>query len=477
MKTLIITSIATVLLSATGCESILDENVYSELTPDALNTLEGTNALLYSAYSSASLLPIGNGGVAYYFMSAMPSGEAWNEGGNIEASLRPLTNFAWDSNLGFFDETWRVPYAAIRDANLLIEGLPSSSLPDETKTQILAEARFIRAFSYDLLYGWFGPVPLVTPETTSDYYPPRATDEDIRSFIEQELRTAVDQLPLNQADYGRATKGAALGILTKFYLNTHQWEKTVETAREIIALNRYQLLADYASVFSLANEGNRELLWVLTRAAQGGAQYINALTFPTDYPLLPNQGVYAARTYLYDDFVLSFEDTDTRRNHIVTEYKNTSGQHITLLGNDRSLSLKYEFDPEASGPGMGNDIPVVRYADILLSLAEALNELDGPTEEAIGLVNQIRDRANQHLVEPLHSGDFDKASLRARIYQEREWEFYAEAKRREDQIRQGIFVEKAVNERGKNADDHHELFPIPQAEISANPNLVQNEGY
>ncbi len=477
MKKLIITSTVAVLVSLAGCESLLDENVYSELTPEALNTLEGTNALLYSAYSSASLLPASNGGVAYYFTDAMPSGEAWNEGGNIEASLRPLTNFAWDSNLDFFAEMWRVPYAAIRDANLLIEGLPSSSLPDETKAQILAEARFIRAFSYALLYGWFGPVPLVTPETASDYYLPRATGEEVRAFIEQELRDAADQLPLIQADYGRATKGAALGVLTKFYLNTRQWEKTVAIAREIIALNHYQLLPTYAEVFSLSNEGNRELLWVLTRTAQGGAQFINALTFPTDYPLLPNQGVYAARTYLYDDFVLSFEDTDTRRNHIVKEYTNTSGQHIALLGNDRSLSLKYEFDPEASGPGMGNDIPVVRYADILLSLAEALNELDGPTEEAIGLVNQIHDRANQRQAEPLRLTDFDQASLRVRIYREREWEFYTEAKRREDQIRLGTFIEKAVNERGKNADAHHVLFPIPQTEISANPNLVQNEGY
>lgn len=471
MKKYILSSVIAMSLLL-GCD-ILDENVYSELTPDVLNTEDGALSLLYSSYSNATLVPMGNGGVQYYFLAAMPSGEAWNQGGNIEAILGPLTNFTWDSNLSFFSEVWNFPYAAIRDANILIGELPASDLPQAFKDRLVAEATFIRGFSYSLLYGWFGPVPIVTEET-SEYHVPRATEEEIKAFIESDLLFAANNLPVQQPNFGRASKGAALGVLNKFYLNTKQWQKTVDIARQIVALGEYRILEDYADVFSLENEGNKELLWVLARHAQGGPQFINALTFPTDYPLLPNQGVFAARTHMFDDFVLSFAETDVRKNHIVTEYVNTSGQYFPLLGRDQSLSLKYEFDPNASGPGMGNDIPVVRYADILLTLAEALNEIEGPNQESVDLINVIRERAKVGLISLAGQS---QESLREVIYKEREWEFYAEAKRREDQIRLGTFVSKAVNERNKNARSHHVLFPIPETELNANPNLVQNEGY
>lgn len=471
--------IVTLLLSAflfTGCESVLEETPFSELGTESLNTTEGAYAILYSAYSSASLLPVGNGGVSYLFLSSMSSGETWNVGGNIEAQQRTLTDFTWDSNHGFLGQAWSVPYAAIRDANLLLAEIPNTTLADDIKSGIIAEATFIRGFSYTLLYNWFGPVPLVTPETASDYYLPKATEEEIRAFIENDLRTAADGLPVTRPDYGRATKGAALGILTKFLLNTKQWSKTEEVAREIIALERYALLPEYADVFDLEKEGNDELLWVLTRHAISGPQFINALTFPTDYPLPPNQGVYAARTYTYDEFIDSFIATDRRADLFVREYTNTSGQHVQLYGKDQSLSLKYPFDPEASGQGMGNDIPVVRYADILLSLAEALNEQNGPEQESIDLINEVWQRANEGIATPLTPGAFTKESLRERIHQEREWEFYSEGKRREDQIRAGTFISKAIA-RGKKASSHHVLFPIPQTEISSNPNLKQNDGY
>lgn len=475
MKKIIITLFLSALLFS-GCESLLEETPYSELGPESLSTPEGAYAILYSAYSSASLLPTGNGGVGYHFLSSMSSGETWNAGGNIEAQLRPLTNFTWDSNLGFLGESWSVPYAAIRDANLLLAEIPSSTLADDIKRSILAEATFIRGFSYSLLYNWFGPVPLVTPETADNYYLPRGTESEVQAFIENDLRTAAGGLPVTQSDYGRATKGAALGVLTKFLLNTKQWSKTEELAREVIGLQRYALLPNYKEVFDLDREGNVELLWVLTRHAISGPQFINALTFPTDYPLPPNQGVYAARTYSFDQFLDSFVATDKRADLFVREYTNTSGQFIQLYGKDQSLCLKYPFDPEASGQGMGNDIPVVRYSDILLSLAEALNELNGPNQESIDLINEVWQRANEGLATPLTPGEFNKESLRERIYQEREWEFYSEAKRREDQIRTGTFISKAIA-RGKNASAHQVLFPIPQTEISSNPNLKQNDGY
>ena len=139
----------------------------------------------------------------------------------------------------------------------------------------------------------------------------------------------------------------------------------------------------------------------------------------------------------------------------------------------QSLSGKYEFDPSAAGAAQGNDLPVVRYADILLSRAESLNELTGPTQEAIDLINLVRIRAG---VVPLTVGSFTKETLRNALLTEREWEFYSESKRREDQIRQGRFISGA-KARGKVAEPFHERFPIPLTEINANPKLQQNPGY
>lgn len=144
-----------------------------------------------------------------------------------------------------------------------------------------------------------------------------------------------------------------------------------------------------------------------------------------------------------------------------------------MLGNDLSNPLKYQWDPNAVGQGAGNDLPVIRYADILLTRAEALNEMNGPTQEAIDLVNLVRERAGVSLIEV---GNFSKESFRDHIYQEREWEFYYEQMRREDQIRHGIFIQKA-QERGINAQEFHRLFPIPQQVLDANSDIEQNPGY
>ena len=122
----------------------------------------------------------------------------------------------------------------------------------------------------------------------------------------------------------------------------------------------------------------------------------------------------------------------------------------------------------------GNDFPLLRYADILLSRAEALNETNGPNQESIDLINQVRTVAG---LGSLSIADFSsKDSLRDQILRERGWEFHTEALRRQDLIRHGKFIQWA-KDRGKAASDYMALFPIPQTEIDANENIRQNTGY
>jgi hypothetical protein len=457
------------LLLQIGCVDTLQENVYSELTPgNFLNTENGKLSALYSAYGNIQMRGFWN-----YFLSTNSSGEAWNRGGSIEALITPLSNFTWDSNHDWFLPAWSSPYAAIRDANIVIDNTNGTVDKNNFDKLINAEARFIRALAYNYLYGWFGPVPIFITSTPSDLKLARSSELEIKAFIETELLEVSEILPLTQSQYGRATKGAALGILSKFYLNDKEWQKCAQTTKKIMELNKYSLVQEYKNVFSLQNEGNSEMLWVIPASPQAGHNIV-ALTFPTDYPLpQSNQQVFAARSYFFDSFVNSFELGDKRKELIITKYINTSGKEIKLLGINQSLSGKYEFDPNAAGPTQGNDIPVIRYADILLSRAEALNEIEGPTQEVMDLINSVRLRAN---LLALNQAGFSKDSLREHILQEREWEFYAEIKRREDLIRHGKFISNAVA-RGAKAQPFHLLFPIPIIEINANSNLEQNSGY
>ncbi len=137
-------------------------------------------------------------------------------------------------------------------------------------------------------------------------------------------------------------------------------------------------------------------------------------------------------------------------------------------------SFKYWPDPNAASECNGNDIVYLRYADILMCRAEALNELNGPTKEAIDLVNEIRKRAKVKEIELTDYNTKDK--LRDFILAERGREFFSEGLRREDLIRHGKFISDAVS-RGKNAKAYQELYPIPLRQREANKNLSQNPGY
>lgn len=462
------------LVSLTACEKSLDEKIFSSLAPSTLfTTEEGISNSLNAAYAYSHRAG-GTESWCPFWLSSMPTGEMYGVGGSIESFWTPLTNFTWDANHGQLGPVWNVHYNGIRDANIVLDNLSKGSFSQGFVTLATAECRFLRGWNYSELYYLFGRLPLYK-SGTDDLLQPRATDEETRAFIEQELLAAIPNLPVKASAFGRATKGAAQGILCKYYLNTRQWQKAADLAKEIMDSNNYALQARYADIFKISNETNPEILWSLTKNAGAGStsQNINALIFPTNYPMpYPNNAVYAARVYVYDKFVDSFEESDARGKMIVRSFK-AGNNEVKGYGNNQSLPFKYEWDPNSVGVNAGNDLPVIRYSDILLSRAEALNELNGPGAEVISLVNQIRNRSGASLLE---AGVYTKESLRSFLLKERAREFFLEMKSREDYIRHGRFISDA-RERGKNAQDFHVLYPLPQVELDANELLEQNEGY
>lgn len=466
-----------------SCSDSLDEKVYSQLAPgNFLVTQEGIQSVLFSAYAESYL----NGYSHHSVRNILEwcTDIEWETGGGENLTAVLMIGFTWDPTVGWMNgDMWRKPYRGIRNANTVIENVENANISDENKALFTAEARFVRALAYNYLYSWFGPVPLRT-SSADELQLARATDDEMKTFIESELLAALPNVPDpgQEAAGGRANKGMVQALLTKFYLNTKQWQKAADMAQNIINMGVYSLYSDYAMMFRVENEINSEFILSYPQIAAGpGCNYING-AFPPGFNYHEPTGLtfnsawrnWAAQYRLYDSFYNSFESGDLRKNLIIDEYVNKAGATKSLLNNNNTRSFKYWPDPNGAGSEHGNDIAAIRYADILLSRAEALNELNGPNQQSIDLINEVRDRAG--LTDLSLSSFASKDELRSHLLNERAWEFYSEALRREDQIRMGTFISSAVS-RGKPAKSTHVLFPIPQAAMDANPLLVQNPGY
>ncbi len=481
--------IATIFSSAivfSSCEKQLEVTPPSEFAPtNVLTTEAGIKAVLFSAYANQqnptpSRWLINN--------SEVTSDIAYDIGGGENLTLVQLINFTWDASLGTFrDDMWSPRYRIIRDANVVIDNVAGVNMSDTKKAQYLAEAKFLRAYAYSELYNNFGPVPLrLSSQTPSQLA--KATPDEMKAAIEADLLAAVPDLPDpgKEEAFGRATKGTALGILAKFYLNTKQWQKANDAAAQVIALNYYQLFTPYQNMFRVENEGNKEIIMVAPAKNQDGfGNWYSAGALPPafkttpqipEFTWQPGMANFATQYSMRSAFVNTFDVAkDKRAILVVRSYYKIDGTLVDLMATpDNARSLKY-WDNNTVGNHSGNDVPLLRYADILLTRAEALNELNGPTPEALKLINDVRNRAG---LDDLTAADASgKDVLRDLILRERGWEFYTEGKRREDLIRQGKFITKAKERGITAAAEKHTLFPIPQSEIDANPLVKQNDGY
>ena len=458
-----------------GCDTLAVEPP-SEFSQAFLETESGMRAVLNSAYEK---IQYNSADGAEIIRAAETSTDVMlSFRGALNRGLRFFEQHTWDGSHGYIEGAmWTRPYTAIRDAHVILENVEANrELSAQEKTVFAGEARFIRALAYVLLYDWFGPVPLRT-SSTDDPLEPRATDEEMLEFIETELLAAAEALPVVAADFGRATRGAALGVLAKHYLNTRQWQKAADMSKRVIDMGVYSLWPDFLTLFSVENEGNPEMIWVWAAYAKVGRGNISlSAEYP---PLYPNPiGLNtAAQAVLPMPMYRNFEPGDIREKQILTEYVNENGQRINLLvGNEFRHPRVFKYPPDANVDirDHGNDIPYLRYADILLTRAEALNMVQGPNAESLERLNQVRRRAG--LKDLTLAQVPSRDALTDAILKERALEFLREGKRREDLIRHDRFIQNALD-RGVATEPFRVRFPLPQVEIDANPNLEQNPGY
>lgn len=467
------------LLLFAGCEKVLEEETFSSGGPSNFyGSADDAEALLNSVYANAR----GYRDVLrdYLTFGEMTTDLMIERQGAINANSQPIEDFDFPTDHPWLLGLWRKFYSTNLRANTVIERVPDIDMDVDRRAQIVAEARFLRAFCYYSLHDLFGAVPLVlTSETSALDRPSRATEEEFDAFIATEFSEVAAILPATQEQYSRATKGAALGLLSKYYLNNKEWQLAADTALEVMNLGVYDIFTEgsRADLFALDNQQDNEFIWVFPFPTDPvnnlGNTYLSHASPPGYQFMFPPKVSFAAQFKLLSGFVDSFEPGDQRLDALLFEYTNGAGE-LVQLGQDDKRSFKYPEDPNGTGDVSGNDFPILRYADILLTRAEALNELQGPNQESIDLINQIREAAGLTAIDL--TGFSSKEALRDQILLERSWEFHTEALRRQDLIRHGKFIEMA-QARGKAAQDFNVLFPIPQTEIDKNINLEQNPGY
>lgn len=392
------------------------------------------------------------------------------------ANFNVFTNFTLTpSSYGNFGSLFGDLFEGIYIANNVLANIEGNqNLTETMRNRVTGEALFGRALFYSAALSIFGNIPKITkPQSDPLNLPVQAPPSEIAQLIIEDFTEAARLLPETYpaSDYGRFTKGAALAQLARFQLNQRNWSESIAAARDVLALD-YTLSTDYAQIFGVDNGNNPEIILTIPCIAQPGiGNTMVAHTAQSDF-ITGAFGGHQARNSFYD----SFDPDDLRRSLLVKDYMTRSGESKTLTTG--AMIIKYQEDPDRVAQWAGNDIVLHRLGEVYLTLAEALNELNGPNQESIDLINALRDRAFGNDPEKrIALDDFStKEELRDHILAERSWELYAESYRRDDLIRHGKYIQQARDRGITNAQDYHVLYPIPQDELDRNPNL-KNNGY
>lgn len=387
-------------------------------------------------------------------------------------------NLEYSSLNSIIYAAWRDHYIGIARANAILDRIDHVDIGGK-KDQYKAEAQFLRALFYFNLVRIFGDVPLVLHEITSPYEANnliRNSKVKVYEEIISDLQAAEKTLPpkYSTENAGRATQGAAKTLLAKVYLTLQQWENASDKLSEVIsdkAIYGYKLLNNYVDVFDFNTPVNDEIIFNVQYKSGNIGQGSNfwesfAPDLVTTPVLGPNGGSGKGQNRPTEDMENAYEADDLR--------KNISMQNHYLLPNGRPVYVRYvtKYKQYGALPDESDvDWPVLRYSDVLLMYAEALNE-QNDQGNALPYLNEVRERAGL-----LKKENLTQEELRTAIEQERRVEFAFENHRWFDLARTNRYV-GVMQSKGFPATSRHNLFIIPQNEIDLNPEgITQNPDY
>lgn len=473
----------------TSCLDLEYENyssINSENFPINESDLEASTVAVYNTLCNSFIMQWLNN--AHWTLNELTTDELNTSWGN---PWQQTERFLWSANNMAGKTCYENYHKGITKATRMIYAFQNSNVENSKKDKYIAELRVLRAMYAYYLYDLVGPVPIVTdPAVANDVYstwkPTRPTSEEYVSFLANEILASYQQLDIRQSseNIGRLSQGAALTLLLKIYMHEKKWQEADGVSKEIMKLGTYSLMPSYASIFDINYEGtnNTESIFIIQRIMSNTSyawNYFSCVMPPSPAYKFTNASLTVSGGLKMPwPFYDKYEEGDSRLETIVRYYTDIDGNEVdyrtvTHTKATGAVPMKYSEDPEQEGQLNGNDFIVYRYADVLLSRAEILNELNGPNRESIELINQVRERAH---VGKIKLGDYTRETLRDFLLEERGRELYCEGHRRPDLIRFGKFIDKA-REKGFDAQDYHVLFPIPQSALNENPNLVQNPGY
>jgi hypothetical protein len=496
MKRIIrITGLSFILL-VSGCQ-FLDETPESVINSANFYTTENdavaaTNALYeYLTVGTEGIFARGFGGIFfndYWVFKDLLSDNAIETAASQE--YRTLSEFRFTAENERIELYWQDLYKTIYAANIVIDRVPQIEMNAMRRDHLVAEAHFIRAMMYFEAVRLFGDVPLILRETVEldEATIPRTDADEVYSAIISDLEWSRDHLSATyRVGLGRPTPMACTALLSKVYLEMGEFELAAQEARIVIESNEYSLFSDYKEIFKIANANSGEIIFAinysgtLSQGFKPNQYHVRLLP-----PNLNKNGEGPENAFGWeqptDELYNSFDPQDRRKAvTFITSYTYSDGSTVTF---EPYIGKFWDQEAEPRANNTDSDVIYLRLADIMLILAEALNEINnGPTQEAYDMINAIRQRARYNgMVEQdilpdlagLSYQDFKDA-----ILQERQWEFVMEGQRYHDLVRMGKLVETVENS-GKlnvNPQSFHVLLPIPQRERGLNSNLTQNPGY
>lgn len=376
-----------------------------------------------------------------------------------------IDHFTEKPSNGILSSYWANFNNNVYRCNLLLDQIDGANFAENLKKQYKGEAMFIRALNYFNMYRIWGGVPATkhVVSAAEALKVARYSDEQMFDLIAGDLKEIVDNnyLPetYSSADMGRATSGAAKALLGKVYLTFHKWTEAKDILSQLIG--KYQLVSPIAQVFDVDNKNNNEIIFAVhfNKEIEGeGHSYWYNLTNASD------------DTNQTSSLLNTFPTGDARKDLIT---------YVQVEKNVRLMNKFYDTK-SPTFKTVGNDQILLRYADVLLMYAEALNEIQYDASEgslALKYLNAVRQRAGISNLTAKQLPTQEK--FRKGILVERQREFPYEGQRWFDLVRMG-FAKSVMAENGVEIKDYQLLFPIPQQEIEKVGDksiLWQNPGY
>lgn len=479
-------AIALLGFSFSSCSDFLEQNPQTDLSEnDFYKTADDILSAVNGVYSSLQEGDIyGN----WYVFGEIPSDNTRNQLSGSVTTQNEFDQFYIDTQNSMIANFWKAAYKVINRTNTVLGRIDGIEINTELANRYKQECKFIRALMYFNLVRVYGDVPLVLKEISisESYDILREPKENVYNQIIADLKEAQD-LPVSYstAEDGRATQGAAKALLANVYMTLHKYAEAETILAEIINSGRYSLLENtpgslnidgYKNVFSPVNHNSKEGIFEIQFLKGGygeGSNYANNFAPENSGTNVVAVGGTGGNNIPEMDIYNAYEEGDLRR-----DFSMSLGYYDNRKNNEwvESRYVCKFMDVPYQNNDASNNYPVIRYADVILMYAEALNQ-NGKTAEACKYLNMTRRRGFGYQTtetSPVDLQTTDKAQFALMVEQERRVELAFENHRWFDLIRTGRAVE-VMRSKGFSLNETNLICPIPQKQIDVNPKLTQND--